>query len=86
MSAWVKADICSGLPERVPIGHVRFGSEADICSAQAHVRFTPIATTKADMRHAKSSCLMIVNAFKVLSPLADVRVLERDSIDAVMPH
>jgi hypothetical protein len=26
-------------------GHVRFGSKADMCSAQAHVRFTP----KADM-------------------------------------
>ena len=23
------------------IGYVRFGSKADMCSAQAHVRFTP---------------------------------------------
>ena len=25
----------------VDVGDVRFGSEADMCSAQAHVRFTP---------------------------------------------
>src|SRR5215475_15861892 len=28
-------------------GHVRFGSKADICTAPAHVRFTPIATSIA---------------------------------------
>src|SRR5262245_40819739 len=29
---------------------VRFGSEADMCSARAHVRFAPLATAKADFR------------------------------------
>src|SRR5262249_47699747 len=28
---------------------VRFGSEADMCSAQAHVRYTPESDTKCDM-------------------------------------
>ena len=32
------------------------GSEADICAAQRHVRFTPIATKKADMIIA--ACLL----------------------------
>jgi hypothetical protein len=32
------------------ITDVRFGSQADICAAKRHVRFTPIATAKADPR------------------------------------
>jgi hypothetical protein len=35
---------------------VRFGSKADICGATSHVRFTPIATAKADFR--TRSCLL----------------------------
>jgi len=31
-----------------PWSHVRFGSEADMCSAQAHVRFTPESDIKCD--------------------------------------
>jgi len=31
-------------------GHVRFGSEADICAATSHVRFTPNSDRKS--RHA----------------------------------
>jgi hypothetical protein len=27
--------------------NVRFGSQADMCAAKSHVRFTPIATTIA---------------------------------------
>ena|SRR5689334_10560550 len=37
--------------------HVRFGSEADMCSAQADVRFAPIATTKTNFR--KRPCLLL---------------------------
>jgi hypothetical protein len=29
--------------------NVRFGYKADICAATSHVRFTPIATAKADI-------------------------------------
>ena len=31
------------------VGHVRFGSLADICSAQGHVRFTPESDIKCDI-------------------------------------
>ena len=31
------------------IGDVRFGSKADMCSAQAHVRFTPESDIKCDI-------------------------------------
>jgi hypothetical protein len=40
-----------------PRADVRFGSEADICSAIGHVRFTPIATVKADIRKLAMSAL-----------------------------
>jgi len=36
------------------LADVRFGSKADICAAKSDVRFTPIATEKADIR--KRSC------------------------------
>src|SRR5262249_7490027 len=40
----------SALRPKVSIlNDVRFGSKADMCSAQARVRFTPIATAKADI-------------------------------------
>ena len=45
-------------PERVVVKgkpNVRFGSKADMCSAQAHVRFTPIATAKADFQPVMSA-------------------------------
>jgi hypothetical protein len=35
-------------PEETEL-NVRFGSKADICAATTHVRFTPIATKKADI-------------------------------------
>ena len=35
--------------------HVRFGSKADMCSAQAHVRFTP--RKRHQMRHSGMSAL-----------------------------
>ena len=31
------------------VGRVRFGSEADMCSAKVPVRFAPIMAAKADM-------------------------------------
>jgi hypothetical protein len=34
----------------------RFRSKADLCAAREHVRFTPIATVKADFR--KRPCLL----------------------------
>jgi len=46
-------------PQEEQIGQadeVRFGSLVDICSATGHVRFTPIATAKADLR--KTPCLL----------------------------
>ena len=36
---------------------VRFGSLADICAAKNDVRFTPIATAKADMPQMVMSAL-----------------------------
>src|SRR4029079_14278263 len=41
------------------VGDVRFGSKADICGAPTHVRFTPIATAKADL--PQWSCLLHPN-------------------------
>ena len=35
---------------------VRFGSKADMCNATTHVRFTPIATAKADMYRKGHVC------------------------------
>ena len=58
--------------------NVRFGSKADICSAQTYVRLTPIATTKADLRNTMSAlppkadmCSALVNVRFV--PIADMR-------------
>ena len=33
--------------------HVRFGSEADICGAKGHVRFTPESDIKCDIWNAR---------------------------------
>jgi hypothetical protein len=41
--------------ERLP--HVRFGSRADICSATAHVRFTPNSDRKSGHPHKVMSAL-----------------------------
>jgi len=48
------------------LGHVRFGSKADICSAQAHVRFTPI--------RLRGSPLWAINGH--LEPAKQYRVLD----------
>src|SRR5262249_28121840 len=37
--------------------HVRFGSEADICGAQSHVRFTPDSDRKSGLPHKVMSAL-----------------------------
>src|SRR5262249_61441423 len=37
--------------------HVRFGSKADICSAQAHVRFTPNSDRKSRLPRKVMSAL-----------------------------
>ena len=40
--------------EAVAATHVRFGSEADMCGAKRHVRFTPKATEIADINEWQS--------------------------------
>ena len=40
----------TGRAIRSALAHVRFGSEADICSAKGHVRFTP--NSERDSGHA----------------------------------
>jgi hypothetical protein len=37
--------------------HVRFGSKADICAAQNHVRFTPNSDRKSEFPHKVMSAL-----------------------------
>src|SRR5262245_25049316 len=39
--------------------HVRFGSIADMCAAKGNVRFTPIATAKADSCQTGMSTLLL---------------------------
>ena len=53
------AAMCQSKDRPEPPKHLRnvpSGSLADICSAATHVRFTPIATARADSR--KGSCLL----------------------------
>src|SRR5215470_13131652 len=53
--------------------HVRFGSKADICSAQRHVRFT----LKSDIKCDKMECpLWAKSTHKIgaLAPCSDVRL------------
>jgi hypothetical protein len=51
--------------------NVRFGSEADMCSAQAHVRFTPNSDRKS--RHAADGLSALPPKADICSALADVR-------------
>ena len=63
--------------------NVRFGSKADICVATSHVRFTPIATAKADSRKRGMSalppkadmCSAVVHV--CFGPIADIALLIR---------
>jgi hypothetical protein len=56
---------------KVPPSNVCFGSEADMCSAQAHVRFTPNSDRKS--RHAADGLSALPPKADICSALADVR-------------
>jgi len=57
--------------EGAGLRNVRFGSKADICSAQAHVRFTPNSDRESEFPHKVMSALL--PKADMCSAITDVR-------------
>ena len=72
----------SALQER----HVRFGSEADICAATSHVRFTPNSDRESDFPQTVMSALPpkadMCGAARYVrfGPIADIGQLSRGAV------
>ena len=58
-------------PDMMEVADVRFGSEADMCSAMRHVRFTPNSDRKS--RHAAKVMSALHLKADMCGALGDVR-------------
>src|SRR5262249_30985649 len=74
----VAAQTCTGKDP----AHVRFGSEADICAAISHVRFTP--NSDRESRHPQSVMSALPPKADICSATRDVRFGSKADIERLI--